>query len=71
MDKSDEAQRIADRMSLEQRISTVRANIAELTEQAAGQSGGATEELISQRIESQEALLAKLQAELGALEKRA
>lgn len=63
MSRSDDAQRLADRMSLDNRIAAVRANIAQLTEQAAGQSGGATEELISRRIEDQEAMLAKLLAE--------
>jgi hypothetical protein len=68
MSKADDAQKLADKMALDNRIAAVRSNIAQLTEQAAGQSGGATEELISRRIEDQEAMLTKLLAERAALD---
>ena len=42
---------------IEQRISAVRENLTELTEQAAAYSGGATEELTAQQIADQEAQL--------------
>ena len=42
---------------IEQRISAVRENLTELTEQAAAYSGAAVEELTAQRIADQEAQL--------------
>ncbi len=69
MSNAKDAQKLADRMDLERMIKATRENIATLTEQAAGVSGGATEEFIANRIASQEELLAKLQADLGALDK--
>jgi hypothetical protein len=42
---------------IEQRISAARENLTQLTEQAAGYSGAADEELASRRIADQEALL--------------
>ncbi len=68
MDKAEEARRLADRIAIDDRIAAVRANIAQLTEQAAGMSGGATEELIASRIEHQEEMLANLLAERARLE---
>jgi hypothetical protein len=48
---------------IEDRIAIVRANLAELVEQAAAYSGAADEEVASQRIAEQEAELARLTAE--------
>ena len=45
---------------LDDEIAAVRANLLELTEQAAAQSGAADEELAAARIAKQEALLATL-----------
>lgn len=67
MSTADDAQRLADKMALDNRIAAVRENLNQLTEQAAGYSGAGTEDLISSRIASQEELLAKLQAERAAL----
>ncbi len=69
MSNAKDAQKLADRIDLERLIAATRQNIATLTEQAAGVSGGATEEFIANRITSQEELLAKLQADLKALDK--
>lgn len=49
-------------------ISTVRENLRQLVEQAAGYSGGADDELVSRRIAEQEAqldILTKRRAELA------
>jgi hypothetical protein len=54
---SDSDRRIAE---LDKDIDTVRENIRELIEQAAGYSGAADDELVSQRIAQQEAQLALL-----------
>jgi hypothetical protein len=67
MSRADDAQKLADRMALDQRIAAVRDNLNTLTEQAAGQSGGTTEEFINSRIASQEELLANLLKERDAL----
>ena len=45
---------------LDEEIAAVRANLRELTEQAAAQSGAADEELAAERIARQERLLASL-----------
>ena len=45
---------------LDEHISTLRENLRELIEQAAAHSGAADDELTSQRIEEQEALLEAL-----------
>jgi hypothetical protein len=45
---------------IDEEIAAVRANLLELTEQAAAQSGAADEELAAARIERQERLLASL-----------
>jgi len=45
---------------IDERIAVVRDNIRELIEQAAAYSGASDEQLISQRIAEQEALLADL-----------
>jgi hypothetical protein len=45
---------------IDQRIAIIRSNLRELTEQAAGSSGGSTEELMAERIAAQEALLEAL-----------
>ena len=45
---------------LDEHISTLRENLRELVEQAAARSGAADDELTSQRIEEQEALLETL-----------
>jgi hypothetical protein len=45
---------------LDEEIAAVRANLLELTEQAAAQSGAADEELAAERIARQERLLASL-----------
>ncbi len=68
MSKADDAQKLADKMALDNRIAAVRQNINTLTEQAAGYSGASTEDLISNRIAAQEELLAKLLAERAALD---
>ncbi len=46
--------------ALDQEIAAVRENIRDLTEQAAAYSGAEDDELASERIAEQEALLAKL-----------
>ena len=46
--------------AIDQRIAIIRGNLRELTEQAAGLSGGSTEELMAERIAAQEALLEAL-----------
>ncbi|MEW6436823.1 MAG: hypothetical protein AB1508_06600 [Pseudomonadota bacterium] len=46
--------------ALDQEIAAVRENIRDLTEQAAAYSGAEDDELTSERIAEQEALLAKL-----------
>lgn len=71
MSNAKDAQNLADRMDIERMIAATRQNIATLTEQAAGVSGGATEEFIANRISDQEALLARLQADLKALDGKA
>jgi hypothetical protein len=53
---------------LDQRIAIARANLRELTEQAAGFSGGDNEARAADRIADQEGELAKLLAERKALE---
>ena len=45
---------------IDQRIAIARRNLQELTEQAAGSSGGSTEELMADRIAEQEAKLESL-----------
>lgn len=70
MTNSADAQKLADRMDIERRIAATRQNIATLTEQAAGMSGGATEEFIANRISEQEELLERLQNDLKALDSR-
>ena len=45
---------------IDAQIADVRENLRELVEQATADSGAADEELISQRISDQEALLARL-----------
>jgi hypothetical protein len=53
---------------IDARISTVRDNLRQLVEQAAGYSGTAVDELVSQRIAEQEAqldILTKRRAELA------
>jgi len=52
---------------IEERIAEVRDNLRELVEQAAAYSGAADDELISQRIADQEALLDRLTKERDAL----
>jgi hypothetical protein len=54
---------------LDEEIAAVRANLRELTEQAAAQSGAADEELAAARIAKQEALLATLLKQREALAK--
>lgn len=44
-------------VEIDRRIAIIRGNLRELTEQAAGLSGGSTEELMAERIAAQEALL--------------
>jgi hypothetical protein len=68
MSKADDAQKLADKMALDNRIAAVRENLNQLTEQATGFSGASTEDLISSRIAAQEELLAKLKAERAALD---
>ncbi|MBB3933478.1 hypothetical protein GGR25_004551 [Kaistia hirudinis] len=53
---------------LEKRIAVVRANIIELTEQAAAYSGAADDDLASRRIEMQQRELDELTRELDALQ---
>ncbi|HEX3665283.1 MAG TPA: hypothetical protein VHU23_08630 [Rhizomicrobium sp.] len=48
------------RAEIESQIADVRENLRELVEQAAADSGAADEELMSQRISDQEALLDRL-----------
>ena len=53
---------------IDERISTVRENLRQLVEQAAGYSGSADDELVSRRIAEQEAqleVLTKKRAELA------
>jgi hypothetical protein len=45
---------------IDERIADVRENLRELVEQAAAYSGAADDELVSQRIADQEALLERL-----------
>jgi hypothetical protein len=52
---------------LDEEIAAVRANLLELTEQAAAQSGAADEEFAAERIARQERLLASLQGQRDAL----
>jgi hypothetical protein len=52
---------------LDQRIAIVRNNLRELMEQASGTSGSASEELLSDRIASQEAELQRLRRERDAV----
>ena len=54
---------------LDEEIAAVRANLLELTEQAAAQSGAADEELAAERIAKQERLLANLLKEREAAAK--
>ncbi len=54
---ADSEQKIAE---LDREIAVVRENLRELVEQAAANSGAADEELASQRISDQEALLDRL-----------
>ena len=58
---------MADIAELDERIAEVRDNLRELVEQAAAYSGAADEELASQRIADQEALLDRLTKERDAL----
>jgi hypothetical protein len=51
---------------IDERIGAVRENLRELIEQAAAYSGAADEDLASQRIAEQEALLARLMDERAA-----
>ena len=55
----------ADSPSSTKKIAAVRANLLELTEQAAAQSGAADEELAAERIARQERLLAALLKQRG------
>jgi len=48
---------------IDERIAEVRENLRELVEQAAAYSGAADDELVSQRIADQEALLERLTAQ--------
>lgn len=54
---------------LDEEIAAVRANLLELTEQAAAQSGAADEEFAAERIARQERLLASLLKEREAAAK--
>jgi hypothetical protein len=56
---------------LEQRITAARENLRELIEQAAAYSGAADEDLISQRISDQEALIERLTNQRDELLKQA
>ena len=58
---------MADIAELDERIAEIRDNLRELVEQAAAYSGAADEELASQRIADQEALLDRLTKERDAL----
>jgi hypothetical protein len=62
-----EDQVMADIAELDERIAEVRDNLRELVEQAAAYSGAADDELASQRIADQEALLDRLTKERDAL----
>lgn len=55
---------------LQDRIAILRDNIRQLIEQAAAQSGGADEDLASDRLAAQSAELEKLEKERDALEKK-
>lgn len=63
----EEDQAMADIAELDERIAEVRDNLRELVEQAAAYSGAADDELASQRIADQEALLDRLTKERDAL----
>jgi ABC-type transporter Mla subunit MlaD len=52
---------------LEDRIAVVRDNIRQLIEQAAGASGGSTEDLVAERLEQQNAELETLSKARDAL----
>jgi hypothetical protein len=52
---------------LDERIAEVKENLRDLVEQAAAYSGAADDELVSQRIADQEALLDRLTKERDAL----
>jgi hypothetical protein len=54
-------------IELDERISIARQNLTELTEQAAAYSGGADEELASQRIAQQQEVLDNLMRQREAL----
>jgi hypothetical protein len=56
-------------LEIDRRIALVRNNLRDLTEQAAAASGGANEDLSSDRIASQEAELKRLYQERDALAK--
>ena len=53
--------------AIDERIAAVRENLRELVEQAAAYSGAADEELVSRRIEAQEAQLEALIKQRDAL----
>ncbi len=55
--------------ALEREIADIRANLIELTEQAAAYSGGADEDLAATRIARQQAELDRLTAKRDALQK--
>jgi hypothetical protein len=55
---------------LNDRIAIIRDNIRQLVEQAAGAGGAQSEERASERIDTQNAALAKLIEERDALEKK-
>ena len=55
--------------ALEREIAAIRANIIELTEQAAAYSGAADEDLAAKRIALQQAELDRLTAKRDALQK--
>ncbi len=55
--------------AIEKEIADVRANLIELTEQAAAYSGGADEDLAAKRIAQQQAELDRLTAKRDALQK--
>lgn len=61
------ADKSADLAELDQAIATIRDNLRELVEQAAGYSGAANEELTSQRIVEHERQLAVLTKRRDAL----
>jgi hypothetical protein len=54
-------------VEIDQRISAIRDNLRELSEQAAAYSGGANEELMASRIAEQEAKLDELNRQRDAL----